>query len=178
MSLDWDKIFGLSVSPVELIIRGSAMYLFLFLLFRVIVKRRVGSIGMADLLVLVIIADAAQNGMAGEYHSVSEGMILVSTLIAWNMLIDFLTYRFPRLQQVLEPSPLLLIKNGRVLQAHLAHEFLPEDELRSKLREQGIRDVREVEEAYLEPDGELSVLKRGPRKSPKARDPSRGAGSS
>ena len=68
MSLDWGEIFGLSVSPLELIVRGSAMYLFLFVLFRVVIRRRVGAVGMADILVLVIIADAAQNGMSGEYQ--------------------------------------------------------------------------------------------------------------
>ena len=73
MSLDWGEIFGISTSPLELIIRGTVMYLFLFLLFRVAVRRRVGSVGMADILIMVIIADAAQNGMSGEYRSVTEG---------------------------------------------------------------------------------------------------------
>jgi hypothetical protein len=72
VSLDWGEIFGLTVSPLELIVRGTLMYLFLFGLFRVMVRRRVGAVGMADILVLVIIADAAQNGMAGEYRSVTE----------------------------------------------------------------------------------------------------------
>jgi hypothetical protein len=70
MSLDWGEIFGISTSPPELIIRGTAMYLFLFLMFRVVIRRRVGAVGMADILVLVIVADAAQNGMSGEYRSV------------------------------------------------------------------------------------------------------------
>ncbi len=63
MDVDWNAVFGLSVAPAELIVRGTAMYLFLWTLFRVVIKRRIGSIGMADLLVLVIIADASQNAM-------------------------------------------------------------------------------------------------------------------
>jgi len=63
--MDWAEIFGLSVSPWELIIRGSAMYLFLFAVFRVVIRRRIGAVGMADILILVIIADAAQNGLSG-----------------------------------------------------------------------------------------------------------------
>lgn len=70
--MDWSELFGLTVSSLELIIRGSTMYLFLFVIFRVVVKRRVGAVGMGDILVLVIIADAAQNGMSGEYKSISE----------------------------------------------------------------------------------------------------------
>ena len=158
--MDWSELFGLSVSPWELIVRGSAMYLFLFLLFRVVVKRRVGSIGMADILILVIVADAAQNGMAGEYRSVTDGFILVSTLVGWNMLIDWLAFRFPALARVLEPPPLLLIDNGRVLRKHLRVELMSENELESKLREQGVADPREVAKAYIEPDGQVTVLKK------------------
>jgi uncharacterized membrane protein YcaP (DUF421 family) len=157
--MKWDDIFGLTVSPLELIVRGSAMYLFLFLLFRVVVRRRVGSIGMADILILVIIADAAQNGMAGDYRSVTDAFILVGTLVAWNMLTDWLVFRIPRLQSILEPPPLLLIDRGRVQWRNLRREFLSESELRSKLREHEVTEPREVEKAYLEPDGQITVLK-------------------
>jgi uncharacterized membrane protein YcaP (DUF421 family) len=158
--MNWSDLFGLGVSPWELIVRGSAMYLFLFFLFRVVVKRRVGSIGMADILILVIVADAAQNGMSGEYRSVTEAFILVGTLIAWNMLIDWLTFRIPRLQRILEPPPLLLIDNGRVLWRHLRMELVSQTELQSKLREHGVRDPSEVDKAYMEPDGQVTVLKK------------------
>src|SRR5687768_4150798 len=158
--MNWDEIFGLSLSPWELVIRGTAMYIFLFVLFRVVVRRRVGSIGMADILILVIVADAAKNGMSGEYRSVSEAFVLVSNLIAWNLLIDWLTIRNPRLQTVLEPPPLLLIDKWRVLWRHLRREFVSETELKSKLREHGVADVSEVDKAYMEPDGQVTVLKK------------------
>jgi uncharacterized membrane protein YcaP (DUF421 family) len=158
--MDWNELFGLSVSPWELVVRGTAMYVFLFLLFRVVVKRRVGSVGMADILILVIVADAAQNGMAGEYRSVTEGFILVATLVGWNMFIDWLTYRFRRLQDILEPPPLLLIDNGRVLWRHLRQELMSESELKTKLREHGVTDPREVAQAFMEPDGQMTVLKK------------------
>jgi len=158
--MDWGELFGISVSPWELIVRGSAMYLFLFVLFRVVVKRRVGSVGMADILILVIVADAAQNGMSGDYRTITEAFILVGTLVAWNMLIDWLTYRFPALQTVLEPPPLLLIEDGRVLWRNLRQEFISEGELHTKLREHGVTSPREVARAFMEPDGQMTVLKK------------------
>jgi uncharacterized membrane protein YcaP (DUF421 family) len=158
--MDWSEIFGLTTSPWGLVIRGSAMYLFLFALFRVVIKRRVGAVGMADILVLVIVADAAQNGMSGEYRSVTEGAILVATIVAWNVLIDWLAYHFPRLQQLLEPPPLLLIQDGRVLWRNLRLEYVSKEELQSKLREHGVTDPSEVEKAYMEPDGQVTVLKK------------------
>ena len=160
MSPDWGAMFGLSVSPVELIVRGSAMYLFLFVLFRVVIRRRVGAVGMADILVLVIIADAAQNGMSGEYKSVTDGAILVGTIVAWDYLIDWLNYHVPALRNWLEPPPLLLVRDGRVIRRNLRHEFVTEDELKSKLREKGVADIGEVKEARMETDGEVSVLKK------------------
>ncbi|HET9351553.1 MAG TPA: YetF domain-containing protein [Burkholderiales bacterium] len=169
--MNWNDVFGLNVSPAELIVRGTAMYLFLFLLFRVVIRRRVGSVGMADILVLVIIADAAQNGMSGEYRSVTEGAILVTTIIVWNVLTDWLTYKSSRLQKILEPPPLLLIDNGRVLRRNLRVEFVSEDELRSKLREHGVSDYAQVAKAYMESDGEISVIKRQKR----GQDPFRAA---
>ena len=160
MSVDWGEMFGVTVSPLELIIRGTAMYLFLFLLFRVVVRRRVGAIGMADILILVIIADAAQNAMSGEYKSVTEGAILVGTIIFWDQAIDWLNFRVPALRPWLEPPPMLLIQNGRILHRNLRHEYLTEDELKSKLREKGVKDYSEVAEAHMESDGNVSVIKR------------------
>ena len=160
--MNWDEIFGLSMSPWELVIRGTAMYLFLFLLFRVVIRRRVGSIGMADILILVIVADAAQNALSGEYKSVTEGAILIGTIIAWNMLIDWLNFHVPALRGWLEPSPLPLIDNGRLMHRNLRQEYLSEDELKAKLREHGVTDYAEVAKAFMESDGQISVIKRQP----------------
>jgi len=160
VTVDWAGMFGLSVPPLEIVIRGSAMYLFLFLMFRVVVRRRVGAVGMADILVLVIVADAAQNGMSGEYKSVTDGAILVGTILAWDMLIDWLNYRVPALRNWLEAPPLLLVRDGRLLHRNLRHEFVTEEELEAKLRQKGVKDVSEVAEARMESDGEISVIKR------------------
>ncbi len=86
--------------------------------------------------------------------------ILVGTILGWSMLIDWLTYAFPALQKLLEPPPLLLIDDGRVLWRHLRHEFVSETELRSKLREHGIAGPSEVHKAYMEPDGQITVVKK------------------
>lgn len=158
--MDWSQVFGLTVSPWEIIVRGSSMYLLLFVLFRVVVRRRIGAVGIGDILLLVIIADAAQNALSGEYKSVTDGAILVGTILFWNVAIDWLNYRVPALQRWLEPPPLLLVDQGRVLRQNLRHEFVTEDELRSKLREKGVAHFDEVEQAYMESDGSVSVIRR------------------
>jgi uncharacterized membrane protein YcaP (DUF421 family) len=160
--MNWNELFGLSVPPLELVVRGTVMYLFLFAVFRVVIKRRIGAVGMADLLVLVIVADAAQNGMAGEYRSITDGMILLGTIIAWDALLDFLTYRFRSVERLLLPPPLLLIDRGRILWRNLRKEFVSELELQAKLREHGVRHPSEVDKAYMEPNGEVTILKKKP----------------
>jgi uncharacterized membrane protein YcaP (DUF421 family) len=160
MSVDWKELFGFSVAPLELVVRGTAMYFFLFALFRVVIKRRVGSIGMADILVLVIVADAAQNGMAGEYRSITDAFVLVGTILGWNFLFDWANFRFAWLQRWLEPEPLLLVRDGRVLWKHMRLERVTEKELAAKLREHGVSEMAEVAKAYMEPDGAVTVIKR------------------
>jgi uncharacterized membrane protein YcaP (DUF421 family) len=158
--IDWGELFGLSVPAMELVIRGSAMYWFLFLIFRFVIRRDVGSVGIADILVLLIVADAAQNGMSGEYTSITEGMILVSTLIGWNFLLDVLSYKFPTVRRLMESPPLLLVKDGKMLPRNMRKEYITEEELRSKFREQGIDSIGKIKMAFIEPDGEISVIRK------------------
>jgi uncharacterized membrane protein YcaP (DUF421 family) len=158
--LDWQELFGLTVNPLELLVRGTAMYWFLFLLFRCVLRRDVGAIGLADVLVLVVVADAAQNGMSGEYKSLTDGFILVATLVFWNVLLDVLSYYFPKIRRLVQPSTLLLVKDGQILERNLRREFLSRDELMAKLREQGVEKIDQVKRAYMEPHGAISVVLR------------------
>ncbi len=158
--IDWSGLFGVHVSIAELVLRGSAMYFFLFLVFRFVLRRDVGSVGIADILLLVIVADAAQNAMAGEYKSISEGFILVGTIIGWNFIIDWLAFRFPAFEKFAQPKSLQLVRHGRVLQHNLSQEMLTMEDLMSKLRENGVERLDQVKHVYMEGDGAISVIKR------------------
>lgn len=142
---------------LEVVLRGTIMYLGMFALLRVF-RRQAGSVGIADLLVIVVIADAAQNGMAGDSRSITEALILVSTIVLWDWIFDYLGFKSPMFRRVLEPDPLLLIQNGKVLNKNLDAEFITEDELMSQLREHGVDDISRVRKCYLESNGQFSVL--------------------
>ncbi|HWI81220.1 DUF421 domain-containing protein [Ramlibacter sp.] len=157
---DLAEIFRLTVNPLELVVRGTAMYWFLFLLFRFVLRRDVGSIGIADALLLMLIADASQNGMAGSYESVTDACILVATLAGWNWLVDWMAFEYPAVSRLLVARPLPLVRNGRLLRRNMRHEFITVAELMAKLREQGIDALGEVKSATMENDGEISVVKR------------------
>lgn len=158
--IDWEELFGLSLPLFEIVLRGSLFYWFLFFVFRFLIRRDVGAVGIADILIVVIIADASQNAMAGEYRSITDGMVLVMTLIGWNMFLDWASFHFKPFRRFAEPAPLCLIRNGRLLPRNMRKEFITEDELWSKLRQEGIISLEEIREAYLEADGQISIVRR------------------
>jgi uncharacterized membrane protein YcaP (DUF421 family) len=147
------------VSPLELLVRGTAMYWFLYLLFRCVIRRRV-AVGMSDMLLLVIIADAAQNAMSGEYKSVTDGCILVATIVGWNVLVDWLAYRYAWLRRILEAPMVVLVRNGRMQRNAMKEQLMSVDELRAKLRDAGIEAVSDVKLATFEANGDFTVIRR------------------
>ncbi|HLP90315.1 MAG TPA: DUF421 domain-containing protein [Nostocaceae cyanobacterium] len=156
--VDWYAVFVPSVSILELIIRGSLVYLALFSVLRFLPSRQLGTLGITDLLVVVLFAEAAQNAMDSNYTSITEGAILVGTVIFWSYLLNWLGYKWPKFQRFLTPPPLLLVKNGQLIKRHLSQELITEDELMSKLRQQGVEFVDEVKFAYMEADGSISII--------------------
>jgi len=157
-SVDWLKVFAPDTPILEILVRGTAMYLALFTLLRVVLKRQAGSVGLPDILVIVLLSDAAQNGMAGEYQSVGDGVILVITIIFWSFALDWLDFNFPLFQRLLRPAPLPIIQDGKVLRRNMRKELVSDDELRSLMRQQGLEKVEEIKEAYVESDGEVSFV--------------------
>src|SRR5262245_52597616 len=103
-TVDLGELFGFSMPIAEIVLRGSSVYWFLFLLFRAIARRDIGAVGLADILVLVIVADAAQNAMAGGYETISDGMLLIGTIVFWNLAVDWLAYRSPWFRRLAQPS--------------------------------------------------------------------------
>jgi uncharacterized membrane protein YcaP (DUF421 family) len=160
LSIDWYSVFVPAIGLAEIVIRGSLMYLGLFVILRFMARRQAGHFGPADLLVIVLIADAAQNGLGKDYASVTEGLALVLTIVTWEYLLDWIAWRFPVTRPYLTPPSLILIRNGSLVSENLRKEMITEDELNSQLREQNVENYSDVKLATLEGDGRLSVLKR------------------
>lgn len=153
------ELFELTVAPWELMVRGTLTYWFLFGVFRFVLRRDVGPVGIADVLLLVLIADASQNAMAGGYESVGDGAVLVSTIVAWNYILDWASFRFEAVRRVVEPPPLVLVRNGKIHRKNLRSELITLEELDAQLRSQGVDDIAKVKSARMEPDGQISVIK-------------------
>lgn len=158
--VDWARVLLPRTPLLEILVRGSVTYLALFAMLRFTFKREAGAASISTMLVIVLIADAAQNAMADDYASVTDGLLLVGVIIGWSFLLDWVGSRFRRLRTLTHPAPLLLVEDGRILEEHLRREVLTEEELWTQLRHQGVRSLDEVERAYMEGDGQISVLKR------------------
>jgi uncharacterized membrane protein YcaP (DUF421 family) len=149
------------VSLFETVVRGIVTYFSIFVLLRVVLRGRTSAVAMSDLLVLVLIADAAQNAMAAEYHSITNGIVLVATIILCSFATDWVAFRVAAVRKFVHPERKRLIADGRVMRKVLEEELMTEDELKTQLRLNGVEELSGVKAAYLEGNGEVSVIKGG-----------------
>lgn len=156
--MDWATVFQPQLPLLELIVRGTVSYLALFLLLRVALRRQSSTLGVTDLLVVVLIADAVQNAMVGQSTSVIDGILQVAVILFWSYALDWLGYRFPIVEKLIHPPALPLVKNGKVLRRNLRHELISDDELQAAMREQGIERLDQIKHAYMESDGRISFI--------------------
>lgn len=156
---DWSALFVPTAPVLELLIRGTVTYVVLFALLRVVGQREAGGLGMSDLLVVVLIADAASAGLRGDSESIGDGLILVATILFWSVAVDLIAYRWPKLTNAIKGRPRPLIKDGELNRHAMRRELMTTGEVLSQLRLHGIEDVRDVHLAYLEPSGMISVIR-------------------
>ena len=156
--MDWKSIFLPDTPLLEIFLRGSLMYITLFVLLRLVLKRQTGTLRMTDLLLITLIADASQNAMAGDYQSLPDGILLVGTIMFWSYAFDWLAFRSEPFRRLIEPPPLPLVRDGELLRRNMRSELITEDELMSHLRKEGIDSVKDVKRACIESDGAISVV--------------------
>ncbi|GAA3497972.1 DUF421 domain-containing protein [Streptomyces prasinosporus] len=158
---DWNALFALSVPPLELLLRGTVTFLVLLAMMRVIGQRETGGLGISDVLLVVLVATAVDPSLVGESRSVSDGLLLAATIVFWSLVIDALSYRMPHLARVVKARPRPLVEDGRLNRRVMRRELMTEDEVMAQLRLHGVADLSEVTRAYLEPNGMISVIRRG-----------------
>jgi uncharacterized membrane protein YcaP (DUF421 family) len=155
--VDWQAVFVPQTPLLEIVIRGTITYLALYALLRY-VRRQAGSLSTNDLLVLVLIADAAQNAMAGEYRSLTDGLLLVAVIVGLANAMNWLGYHVPHFQRLVHPSAVPLVEHGTPNTDALRRYLVTHEELLTQLRLQGVAHLDEVEAAYVEGNGQISVL--------------------
>ena len=150
------------ISVAEKVLRAGAVYAFLLMAFRLCGKRQLGQLTAFDLVVLLLISNVLQNAMIGSDNSLAGGIIGAVTILALNSAVAYVTFRFKRLDRVVEHSPTVLVRHGRIIRDNLRRERLGPRDLRAALRHHGVISLRDIRYAFLEEDGRVSVVTRRP----------------
>ena len=151
--------FDLSNPLLNIVARTAIIYLALLVGLRLTGKRQVGQFTPFDLLLLLLLSNAVQNAMVGPDTSVAGGLIAAGTLFAANGIVAAVVRRSHHAARVVEGTPTLLIRHGKIITENLEREGFTEEDLRRALREHGVQDEKLVRAAILEVDGSISVLR-------------------
>ncbi len=143
---------------MEIIIRATVIYFFLWAVARGVGKRELSEMTAFELILLVTMGDLIQQGATQEDMSLIGAALSVGTLAMWILIFAYLSWKFRGLRPVLEGVPVVVIHHGKPLAEVLAIERLTLDEVCEAARNQGISDLADVRIGVLEPDGKFSFL--------------------
>jgi uncharacterized membrane protein YcaP (DUF421 family) len=157
---EWRTMFVPELSLLESFLRGTIIYLSIIVLFRVVPKRHVGSLGLPDIMLVVLMTECVTGALSAETKSIPNSLVAVSALLFWSYTLERFGRRWPWFHRLLEPRPVELIRDGKILDENMEREDIAEDELMTQLRENQIDDPDRVKAAVLESDGKISVIPR------------------
>ena len=146
---------------MDIALRSIVVFFFVFLLTRIIGRRELSSLEPFDLILLIVLGDAIQQGLTQDDYSVTGAFIVIGTLAALQVLVSYVSFRVPWLRPVLDGEPIVLVQDGRPLEKNLHRERLSTEELMEEARQQQIGSLDEVEWAVLETSGQISFIKKG-----------------
>jgi len=147
---------------MDLAIRATFLFFFVFLLTRIIGRRELSSLEPFDLILLIVIGDAIQQGLTQDDYSVTGAMIVVGTFAVLQVLTSLASYYLPKLRPALDGEPIVIVQDGKAIESNLRRERLTLAEILVEARCQQVRSLDEIEWAVLETSGKISII---PKKS-------------
>ena len=145
---------------MELVVRATVMFWILFALTRGMKKRTLGDMAPFELLFLVVVGDLVQTGVTQEDYSLTGSILALSTFGFWVSVLTWLSWRSGRARRIIEGVPLVLVSDGKPVDAALKLEQMPLSEVLEAARQAGLATLEEVRLAVLEPSGRISIIKR------------------
>jgi uncharacterized membrane protein YcaP (DUF421 family) len=145
---------------MDIALRAAFLYCFVLFVMRVVGRRELSSLSAVDLVLLIVLGDAIQQGLTQDDYSVTGSVIAVSTIASLSVITSYLGFRSKRARKVLEGLPLVLVDRGKVVQENLARERISEDELTEEMRQQQIGSLEDVQWGILETNGSISFIKK------------------
>jgi uncharacterized membrane protein YcaP (DUF421 family) len=145
---------------MELVVRATVLFWLLFALTRGMKKRTLGDMAPFELLFLVVVGDLVQTGVTQEDYSLTGSLLAMSTFAFWVSFLTWVSWRSQRARRVIEGVPLVIVTDGRPVQAALDLEQMPIAEVLEAARQAGLASLDDVRLAVLEPSGRISIIKR------------------
>lgn len=153
-------MFRPSTPLLEILLRVLLIYAGLLVMTRLSGKREVGELSPMEFLSMLILSETVSPALTRQDTSLGASLFAAACLIGISVGVGRLTYWFPAVQTLLEGSPTVLIRNGRVLRAALRREAITDEELKAELRKSGVEDPRRVRRATVERNGRITVVLR------------------
>ena len=143
---------------MDIAIRSVFMFLFVYLLMRVLGRRELSSLEPFDMILLIVLGDAIQQGLTQDDYSVTGAMIVISTIGSLAVATSYLNFRIPWVRRVLDGQPIVMVQDGKVIEKNLRRERITVDELAEEARGQQIASLEDVQWAVFEPSGKISFI--------------------
>jgi uncharacterized membrane protein YcaP (DUF421 family) len=145
---------------VDIVGRGVVVFVFLFLLMRIMGKRELSSLEPFDLILLIILGDAVQQGLTQDDYSLTGAMLAVGTIAVLQIATSYANFKFPRVRSVIDGQPLVIVQDGKPIEKNLHRERLTMDDLAVAARREGIGKLDDVAWAVIESSGTISFIKK------------------
>jgi uncharacterized membrane protein YcaP (DUF421 family) len=143
---------------MDLVARAVFVFAFMLLLTRVIGKRELGSLQPFDLILLIVLGDALQQGLTQDDYSLTGAVLVVGTIAVLQIGVSWLTWRFPRSRPFLEGEPVIIVEDGKPIDRNLRRERLTVEEIAEAARLDQIAHLSDVKWAILETSGQISFI--------------------
>jgi uncharacterized membrane protein YcaP (DUF421 family) len=147
---------------MDIVIRAAVLFVFVWFVTRTVGRRELSTLEPFDLILLVVLGDLIQQGVTQNDFSVTGAVLAGGTMAAMTVLFSWLSFRFRRLQPILEGDPVILVEHGRTLERNLRRNRITREELAAQARLQRIAHIPDVEWAVLETSGQISFIPKTP----------------
>lgn len=146
---------------MDLALRAVVVYFFVFLLTRIVGRRELSSLGPFDLILLIVIGDAVQQGLTQDDYSLTGAVIVVTAIALLQVFTSYLSFRFRVLRLVLEGDPIVIIQDGKPIERNMHRERLTLEDVMEEARSSAqIASVGEIQFAVMERNGTISFLEK------------------
>jgi uncharacterized membrane protein YcaP (DUF421 family) len=145
---------------MDIVLRAIVLYAFVIFVMRVAGRRELSSMTPFDLVLLIVLGDAIQQGLTQDDYSVTGAILAVATIATLQVLTSYLSYKSRRVRKVFEGEPIVLVERGEIVERNMHRERMRTDEIVEEMRQQQIGSLDEVEWGILEANGSISFIKK------------------